>query len=148
MERFFEAGATGIYFYIGLSIAGLVIMAIFLARLLRHADKKPEGSNLMFSYPYEKEWHRTTEAPCPGSLIACEDGHRRLFIGYAVARDGRPALLHLPSYITDFRTPPAVITPETLQPIPLALLQRWQYIERRILPTETLATYYEQYRRT
>ena len=150
MDKFLQAGTIGIYFYIGLWVAGLVITAIFLAKMLRHADKKPEGSNLMSSYSYEQEWHKSTEAPCPGSLIVCEDSKHKLYFGYAVAYNGRPCLWQIPNYLTDFRNPPKTLGPQIFHPtlmyMAIAMYSRWQYIERRILPTETLRTYADQYK--
>lgn len=146
MDKFLQAGTIGIYFYIGFCIIGVIIWAIFMARLMRHINMKREGSNLMKVDCDKEEWHISHDVPCPGSLIVCEDSKHQLYFGYAVADNGRPALWHLPNYISDFRTPPATLAPKTLQRIPIVIFKRWQYIERRILPTETLRTYAEQYK--
>lgn len=151
MTQFFQAGTIGIYFYIGMSIVGIVGAAIFVYRLLHeYKTLQDEGSNLMKHNTYEQEWHKSTDVPCPGSLIVCEDGKHQLYFGYAVAYNGRPCLWQIPNYITDFRNPPKTLTPETFHPtlmyMAIVMYNRWQYIERRILPTETLRTYADQYK--
>lgn len=109
-----------------------------------------DGSNLMKHNTYEQEWHKATDVPCPGSLIVCEDTKHQLYFGYAVAYKGRPCLWQLPNYLSEFRKPPATVAAQTLHPtmmhIPIVMYNRWQYIERRILPTETLRPYIDQYK--
>ena len=148
MTQFFQAGTIGIYFYIGLCIVGIACWAIFMSRLIRSA--KHDDSNLMKHNTYEQEWHKSTDAPCPGSLIVCEDGKHQFYFGYAVAYNGRPCLWQLPDHIEDYRQPPKTLDPQMLHPtlpyIAIAMYSRWQYIERRILPTETLRTYADQYK--
>ena len=151
MTQFFQAGTIGIYFYIGMSIVGIVGAAIFVYRLLHeYKTLQDEGSNLMKHNTYEQEWHKSTDAPCPGSLIVCDDGKHQLDFGYAVAYNGRPCLWRLPNYLIDFRNPPKTLDPQMLHPtlpyLAIAMYSRWQYIERRILPTETLRTYADQYK--
>lgn len=151
MTQFFQAGTIGIYFYIGMSIVGIVGAAIFVYRLLHeYKTLQDDGSNLMKHNTYEQEWHKATDVPCPGSLIVCEDTKHQLYFGYAVAYKGRPCLWQLPNYLSDFRKPPATVAAQTLHPtmmhIPIVMYNRWQYIERRILPTETLRTYADQYK--
>ncbi len=148
MTQFFQAGTIGIYFYIGLCIVGIACWAIFMSRLIRSA--KHEGSNLMNHNTYEQEWHKSTDVPCPGSLIVCEDGKHQLYFGYAVAYNGRPCLWQLPDHIDDYRQPPKTLSPQMFHPtlpyMAIAMYKRWQYIERRILPTQTLRTYADQYK--
>lgn len=150
MDKFLQAGTIGIYFYIGFCIVGVIIWAIFMYRLLRRYNTRHEGSNLMKHNTYEQEWHKSTDAPCPGSLIVCDDGKHQLDFGYAVAYNGRPCLWRIPNYLTDFRNPPKTLDPQMLHPtlpyLAIAMYSRWQYIERRILPTETLRTYADQYK--
>jgi hypothetical protein len=151
MTQFFQAGTIGIYFYIGMSIVGIVGAVIFIYRLLHeYKNLQDEGSNLMKGNNYEQEWHKSTDAPCPGSLIVCEDSKHKLYFGYAVAYNGRPCLWQIPNYLTDFRNPPKTLDPQMLHPtlpyLAIVMYSRWQYIERRILPTETLRTYADQYK--
>lgn len=147
MDKLLQSGTIDICFYIGFYIICIIIWAIFMYRLLRRHNTRHEDSNLMKHNTYEQEWHKATDAPCPGAFIVCEDSKKQLYFGYAVADNGRAALWHLPNYLPDFRKPPATIAPQTLRRIPIMLFVRWQYVEKRILPTETLGTYEEQYKR-
>lgn len=135
------------YIFIVFCIIGLVFFAAVLVQQWQILSVKREGSNLMKHNTYEQEWHKATDVPCPGAFIVCEDSKHQLYFGYAVADNGRAALWHLPDYLLDFRKPPATIAPQTLRRIPIMLFVRWQYVEKRILPTETLGTYEEQYKR-
>ena len=134
-----------------MSIVGFVGAAIFVYRLLHeYKTLQDEGSNLMKHNTYEQEWHKSTDAPCPGSLIVCEDGKHQLYFGYAVAYNGRPCLWQIPNYLADFRNPPKTLDTQIFHPtlmyMAIAMYSRWQYIERRILPTQTLRTYADQYK--
>ena len=129
MDKFFQAGTIGIYFYIGFCIVGVIIWAIFMYRLLRRYNTRHEGSNLMKGNTYEQEWHKSTDAPCPGSLIVCEDSKHQLYFGYVVAYNGRPCLWQIPNYLTDFRNPPKTLDPQMLHPtlpyLAIAMYSRW-----------------------
>ena len=147
MERLFEAGTIGIYFYIGMSVLGLIVWCVWMVWIFRRYHTKHDGSNIITTGREDREgWHDAMDTPCPGSFIVCEDTKHQLFFGYSVASDGRPALLHLPNFIQDYKNPPMAVARKTPSPIPVGLFKRWQYIERRILPNETLSTYAQQYK--
>ena len=137
-----------IYVFIAIGVVGLCFCAAWLVEnwIISSAKRESSNLNLMKHNNYEQEWHKATDAPCPGAFIVCEDSKHQLYFGYAVADNGRAALWHLPDYLTDYRKPPATLTPQTLRRIPIMLFVRWQYIEKRILPTETLGTYADRYK--
>ena len=123
----------------------LIVIAMWL--IVRRWHTKPKGSNLIKVGQEDSEgWHKASDIPCPGSLIVCEDGKAQLYFGYAVAKDGNVALLRIPNWIRDHHKPLPELVQYTVQTIPVALFRRWQYIERRILPVETLGTYEQQYK--
>jgi hypothetical protein len=62
-----------------------------------------------------------------------------------VAHDGKACLLHIPNWLQDYRKERGSVELKTITPIPVFMFERWQYIERRILPVETLGTYAQQY---
>ena len=126
----------------------LTIISMWLIhRRYSKRESLHEASNLINIYKEDKDgWHKSTDIPCPGSLIVCEDGKAQLYFGYAVAKDGNVAMLRIPNWIRDHHKPMPELVQYTVQTIPVALFRRWQYIERRILPVETLGTYEQQYK--
>ena len=123
----------------------LTIIAVWL--IARRFYKREEASNLINVYKEGKDgWHDSMDVPCPGSLIVCENGKHQLFFGYSVSDGHGPALWLLPNVFLDYKKPPMAILRGSSDLIPVGLFQRWQYIERRILPVETLGTYEKQYK--
>ena len=122
----------------------LIVIAMWL--IVRRWHTKPKGSNLIKVGEEDSEgWHKASDIPCPGSLIVCENVRHQLHFGYAVAHDGKACLLHIPNWLQDYRKERGSVELKTITPIPVFLFERWQYIERRILPVETLGTYAQQY---
>lgn len=126
----------------------LTIIAVWLMyRRYSKRESLHEASNLINVYKEDKDgWHKSTDTPCPGSLIVCEDGKAQLYFGYSVSDGHGPALWLLPNVFLDYKKPPMAILRGSSDLIPVGLFQRWQYIERRILPVETLGTYEKQYK--
>ena len=107
-----------------------------------------EGSNLIKVGQEDSDgWHKASDTPCPGSLIVCENGEHQLYFGYAVAHDNKACLLCIPNWLQDYHKERGNVELKIITPIPLFMFTRWQYIERRILPTETLGTYAQMYKR-
>ena len=127
----------------------LMIIAVWLIN--RHFAKREslhEASNVIKVDQEDKDgWHKASDIPCPGSLIVCENVRHQLHFGYAVAHDGKACLLHIPNWLQDYRKVRGSVELKTITPIPVFMFERWQYIERRILPTETLVTYEQMYQR-
>lgn len=126
-------------------ISGLLIVEWW--KVYHRKDEKEDKGNLVRFFDEDEEGWHTDNVPCPGSLICCVAWNNSLHFGYAVAYEGKAALLEIPGWLSEYRKRYGSIPLCCLTPAPIGLYKKWSYIERRILPSETLATYEELYRR-